>query len=262
MKNINKLYKNTFTIVLFIFGVITLYTLKTEEVPRFILFLGRFHPLVLHLPIGALVVTFFLEVIRRLQKKEISETIKHLFGFTAIFSIITCFFGYFLSLEGGYTDTTLDLHFYTGVATSFFATGLFYLTTRDDFKTNKVFLPLFIITLILISIAGHFGSVLTHGDNFLTEYAGAEPKEKTIEVVDSLRIYEDVVFKILDSKCIQCHNASKQKGELSMMTPDLILKGGASGTNLIAGNPENSLLLKKSTKAKELQKSNTDVKLF
>lgn len=242
MKTINQLYKNTFFIILFIFGVITLYTLKTETVPRFILFFGRFHPLVLHLPIGALVVTFFLEVIRRLQKNEASDTIKHLLGFTAIFSIITCFFGYFLSLEGGYASETLDIHFYTGIATAVFATCLFYLTTRNDFKTSKVFLPIFIFTLGLISVAGHYGSVLTHGDNFLTEYAGPAPKAKTIEVVDSLKIYEDVVFKILDSKCVQCHNASKQKGELSMLTPDLLLKGGVSGTSLVAGNSANSLL--------------------
>ncbi|WP_299115038.1 c-type cytochrome domain-containing protein [uncultured Winogradskyella sp.] len=243
MKHIDKLYKNTFLIVIFVFGVITLYTIKTEEVPRFILFLGRFHPLVLHLPIGALVVTFFLEIIRRFQKNEVSETIKHLLGFTAIFSVITCFFGYFLSLEGGYADRTLDLHFYSGTATAIFTSILLYLTTRSDFKSSKIFLPFFVLTLILISVAGHFGSVLTHGDNFLTEYAGVKPKTKTIEVVDSLKIYEDVVFKILDSKCIQCHNASKQKGELSMLTPDLILKGGVSGASLVSGNPDKSSLL-------------------
>jgi len=58
MKEGRQTYKSIFLIIITVFGVATLYTLNTEEPPRFILFLGRFHPLLLHLPIGALVVTF------------------------------------------------------------------------------------------------------------------------------------------------------------------------------------------------------------
>ncbi|WP_299683220.1 FN3 associated domain-containing protein [uncultured Dokdonia sp.] len=242
MKESNQAYKSIFLIILTVFGVMTLYTLNTEEVPRFVLFFGRFHPLLLHLPIGALVVTFFIDMTSRFQKKYPTAIIRNLIGFTAVFAIITCFFGYFLSLEGGYQEETLDLHFYTGIATAVLTSGLFLISNTSNQKTKKLFLPLFIATLILISIAGHYGSVLTHGDNFLTEYARVPEKEKTIEVVDSLRIYDDVIAKILDDKCMQCHNASKQKGELSLLTKETILRGGVSGVNVIEGNAAQSLL--------------------
>ncbi|WP_299762511.1 FN3 associated domain-containing protein [uncultured Dokdonia sp.] len=242
MKESSQAYKSIFLIILTVFGVMTLYTLNTEEAPRFILFFGRFHPLLLHLPIGALVVTFFIDITSRFQKKYPTSIIRNLLGFTAVFAIITCFFGYFLSLEGGYQEETLDLHFYTGIATTLLTSGLFLISNTSKPKTQKWFLPLFIATLILISIAGHYGSVLTHGDNFLTEYARVPEKEKTIEVVDSLRMYDHVVAKILDDTCIQCHNASKQKGELSLLTKESILKGGVSGANVIEGNASQSLL--------------------
>ncbi|WP_298755232.1 c-type cytochrome domain-containing protein [uncultured Psychroserpens sp.] len=242
MTNNNQIYKSVFLIVLLLFGVLTLYGIKTDEAPRFILALGRFHPLLLHLPIGALIVTFFIDVLGRFQKNYPENTIKSLLGFTSLFAIITCFLGYFLSLEGGYQKETLDLHFYTGIATALLAVVLFFMSLKPSFKSSKIFLPLFIATVISISVAGHYGSVLTHGDQYLIEYISVSKKERTIEDIDSLKLYNDVVVKILDKKCIQCHNASKQKGELSLVTKEQILKGGASGLSVISGNASESLL--------------------
>ena len=242
MKDNNQTYKNVFLILILVLGVATLYAVKTEEAPRFILFLGRFHPLLLHLPIGALVVTFFIDILGRIQKKYPASIIRNLLGFTAVFSILTCFLGCFLSLEGGYTEETLDLNLYSGIITAILSILLFIQSLKSNLKSNKLFISLFVITLIAISIAGHFGSVLTHGDQFLTEYAGVAKKEKTIEVVDSLKLYNDVVTKIFDKKCIQCHNATKQKGELSLISEASILKGGVNGKSAIAGNADSSLL--------------------
>jgi len=143
MKDSNQLYKSIFLVVILIFGVATLYAIKTEEAPSFILFLGRFHPLLLHLPIGALVVTFFIDILGRIQKQYPAKTISNLLGFTALFAIITCFLGYFLSLEGGYQKDTLDIHFYTGIATAILTSVLFFISLKPNFKSNKIFLPLF-----------------------------------------------------------------------------------------------------------------------
>ena len=241
MTNVHRLYKILFATVISLFGLITIYALQAEETPRFVLFFGRFHPLLLHLPIGALLVTFFIDVIGRIQKNYASEIIKSMLGFTAFFAIITCFIGYFLSLEGGYQEETLNLHLYTGIGTAILVSGLFYLSLEENFESNKLFLPLFLISLVCISVAGHFGSVLTHGNDFLLEYARAPQKEKTIEVVDSLKIYDNVVAKILDDKCVSCHNTNKRKGDLSLISKNHILQGGESGEVLIAGNADASL---------------------
>ena len=93
----------------------TTYANNAEDVPRFVLALGRFHPLILHLPIGALLLTFFLDIIGRLRKDYPKATIKYALGFSSFFSILACIFGYFLSLEGGYSEDVLDIHFWTGM---------------------------------------------------------------------------------------------------------------------------------------------------
>ena len=142
MNRIYQTYKNLFVLVLFLFGVLTLYTINTEKAPRFILFFGRFHPLLLHVPIGALVVTFFIDIIGRVQKNYSAQTIQNLLGLTALFSVVTCFLGCFLSLEGGYESNTLDLHFYTGILTAVLTLVLFFISTKTYWRTGKNFLVL------------------------------------------------------------------------------------------------------------------------
>lgn len=217
---------------------------NNEEAPRVLLFLGRFHPVLLHLPIGALALTFFVDIIGRIKKNYPQQIITYGLGFSAVTAILTCILGYFLSLEGGYGQEVLDIHYYTGIATAVLAAILFYLSTKHTQGAKKSVLPVFIATMISLTVAGHYGSVLTHGDNFLTEYTGPAKKERTIEVVDSLQVFNDVIYKILDDKCIQCHNPTKTKGELSLISRDAILKGGESGEVLEAGNAHGSLLYK------------------
>ncbi|MDC8006161.1 FN3 associated domain-containing protein [Aureisphaera galaxeae] len=242
MKGKGTLYKRILIGILGLFVLAALFALQADEPPRFILFLGRFHPLLLHLPIGALVLAFFLDILGRIQKNYPSAAIKNILGFTTFFAIITCFLGYFLSLEGGYEENTLDWHLYTGILTALLTAVLFFRSLKASFHSEKSFLILFIISIISISVAGHFGSVLTHGDQFLFEYAGAAKKERTIEMVDSLKIYDDVVAKIFNDKCLQCHNATKMKGELSLTSEAAMLKGGETGTIFLKGNAEESLL--------------------
>jgi uncharacterized membrane protein len=234
--------KKIITLVMVLFALTICQAANKESTPRSVLFFGRLHPLILHLPIGALLLTFFLDIIGRLKGNYPRTIIINALGFSAFFSIVTVVFGYFLSLEGGYEEDTLDIHFWTGVVSSICISGLFYLSYRKSKKTDRFILPLFIISLGVISVAGHFGSILTHGDNFVTEYASALPKSRTIEVVDSLKIYDDVVSKILDNKCIQCHNNTKKKGELSLLTKGSILKGGKNGKVIVVNNSGESNL--------------------
>ena len=215
---------------------------SAENVPRAILAIGRFHPLILHLPIGALLLTFFLDIVGRIKKHYPKNTIRYALGFSAFFSIVACVLGYFLSLEEGYSKNTLDIHFWTGILSSTLITALFALSFKEGKLIKRLFLPLFMVTIICISIAGHYGSILTHGDNYLTEYMRVPNKAKTITHVDSLQMYKNVVLKIFDDKCIQCHNSTKKKGDLSLISKEAIVLGGKSGEIIKLGNANKSLL--------------------
>jgi hypothetical protein len=54
--------------------------------------------------------------------------------------------------------------------------------------------------------------------------------------------YEHDIKPILATSCIECHGAKKQKGKLRLDTPEAIMKGGATGSAVIAGAPEKSPL--------------------
>ncbi len=244
MKTIIKKYSAVLILVVVLCAIILVKIGSAKEVPKAVLFLGRFHPMLLHLPIGALLVTFFLDVIGRIQKNYPNQIISYALGFSAFFAILTCILGYFLSLEGGYGPTVLNIHFWTALTTAGLTILLFVLTLVNSETTKKIMLPLFILTLGGLTVTGHYGSVLTHGENFLTEYAEVTENMETIEVIDSLKMYENVILKVMDDKCIQCHNATKTKGGLSLLSKETLLKGGESGEAIIAGNANSSLLYK------------------
>ncbi len=237
--------KKIITSIVFLAVSTSVFAVNEEETPRFILALGRFHPLILHLPIGALVFAFFLDVLGRIKKNYAAQTIKYALGFSAFSAIIACVLGYCLSLEGGYAGEVLDIHLYTGILTAVLTTVLYLLSEQTNKKTKSLFFPLFVVTMISISVAGHYGSILTHGDSFLTEHLKSPEKAKTITSIDELHMYDDVVFKIFDDKCIQCHNSSKTKGNLSMISTANLLSGGDNGPAITPGDATESSVYKR-----------------
>lgn len=54
--------------------------------------------------------------------------------------------------------------------------------------------------------------------------------------------FEKDVAPILQRKCVSCHNASNQKGELDLSTPYGLFKGGESQSTLVSGDLEASYL--------------------
>ncbi len=61
--------------------------------------------------------------------------------------------------------------------------------------------------------------------------------------VEQLKFFESQVRPLLASKCVSCHGAEKQKGELRLDSRAAVLKGGESGPAVVPGRPEESLLI-------------------
>lgn len=61
--------------------------------------------------------------------------------------------------------------------------------------------------------------------------------------VEQLKYFESEVRPLLASKCVQCHGAEKQKGELRLDSLEAMLKGGESGPAIVPKKPEESLLI-------------------
>ena len=61
---------------------------------------------------------------------------------------------------------------------------------------------------------------------------------------DAIAFFEKEVRPVLSSRCYDCHGPEKKKGGLRLDFPEAILTGGDTGTALVPGKPDESLLIK------------------
>jgi uncharacterized membrane protein len=212
-------------------------------------FLGAFHPLVLHIPIGALIAAFLLELVHFFRKSRgLDQSVKILLGFSAFTAIIASVFGYFLSQKGGYQGLTLQIHQWSGIGVAVFST-LFYLL-KSRLKTRGVWVA-WGLNLTLLTVAGHFGGSLTHGEDFLLKDAPGFIKEtftsqneSTVFIhPDSADVFLDIIQPIAREKCSSCHNENKKQGSLDLSEASTWKKGGKNGALFDPENTMQSLLL-------------------
>jgi len=215
-------------------------------------FSGRLHPLLVHLPIGFLLLAIVFELFSYLKKYEhlkASVSFTLLLGF--ISAVLACIFGYILSLSGDYDAAALNDHKISGITLALIS-GLLFLISSGIFKNllgikRSVFTTLCVLTMALMSYTGHQGGTLTHGAEYLSiDVLTQQQRIKPLSVEQAM-IFEDVVHPILIQRCSQCHRADKMKGELSMKTLVDLQKGGKNGAAVVAGSLNKSELYKRIT---------------
>ena len=195
------------------------------------LHIGNLHPLVIHLPIGILIIGFVLEIgFRKKPSDTVRDIVLMVLGFGALSALISLGTGWLLADNGGYDETLLFRHRWLAVAFTALSVGLYFLKRSTTTSAKKIYMPLYVVVLILLGITGHYGGSMTHGEDFL--FADHAPQKVTIENVDKAQVYNDIIQPIFDSKCVSCHNTSKIKGGLLMNTKENLLAGGDSGSIL------------------------------
>lgn len=226
--------------------------------------LGRFHPLLVHFPIGILVLAFFLEGLTiGGKRKGLHEGIRWMVYAGSLFALFSVVSGYFLRSYEAYSGQLVDYHQYLGVVTALLASLtaiLLYQTQRQKLKNRlwyRISLGSTVATLIL---AGHFGASLTHGSDYLssvlpgkqTDYdptttstllrdlTGSE--ELSIEQLDQLNLEVRAIFA---HNCYQCHNENKQKGGLVLDNKAAVFRGGESGVVVVPNDSQDSELYRR-----------------
>jgi len=212
-------------------------------------FFGRLHPLLVHLPIGFLIIAIILGFFQN-NNPVFRKSITLIWLLSFISASFSALMGWLLSQNGHYIQKILSLHQWFGIGLVFFS-GVGWLLRLRYFNTSKLILKAnnFLIAILLI-IVGHFGGSLTHGDSYLYDYAPEPIKNIFIsdnEVdyyknlpLDSIKIYENLINPLFTEKCVACHNNEISRGELNMTSAEKIFKGGRSGSAIIPGYPEKS----------------------
>jgi uncharacterized membrane protein len=223
-----------------VFLVFLLFFENSISVPTWLQPFGRLHPLLLHLPIGLLLITALLIFTKKyFDSPTFSDLVSLLMHFTALFASLSALMGFFLSLEGGYEETNLGLHKWLGISLSFLCWMLLYLE-----RNEKLLKPLVAVSVFFLVFTGHFGATLTHGEDFIFGPLLTQDSNSR-SITDSTTVFEAGIQPILESKCYSCHNAQKSKGRLVLTSLESIARGGKNGELWKPGDSDHSNIIKR-----------------
>ncbi len=209
------------------------------------LFFGSFHPVVVHLPIGALMVAVLLQTLTLLPRfKHLGVALPWLYGFGFAGAAVAVVSGWSLA---GPVGASWDTHRWFGLGTLFLAGVLFVLSVRHRLAapTRGVTVgsaALAFLTLSVTGWTGHLGGALTYGENHFQQYA-PDVLAKALDTLppltvadrDSTVVYADLVHPILVEKCVDCHRAELDRGGLVMTSYADLTEGGSEGDAIGAG---------------------------
>ena len=212
--------------------------------------LGRFHPLIIHLPIGFIIMGLLIEINKK-KFKWSNEALKFIFFWAATTGIFSIISGYFQYEKGGYLWETIDGHLYAGISTVFLSFCFYLYLSGVSFFISVPRKLYSLGHIILLTITGHLGGNITHGEDHLTEpiynLVGISNEEKK-EIMNyndysDKSVYVNLIQPIINNKCVKCHNPKKTKGGLQMHNFEVLKKGGRNGQILDFENPELSEIL-------------------
>lgn len=209
-------------------------------------FAGRLHPLLVHLPIGILLLGVLLHWLS-VRRSELIPAVKIVLWLGTLGSILSCVSGWLLAAGGDYESATLDQHRWMGIAVAI-AAGIYYYIFKTKFSARSLLrgkMGISLVVIALVGFTGHLGGTLTHGEGYLLSVWDSEAvlvSKKEITDVQQAIVYEDIIAPLLAQKCYSCHGTSKQRGKLRLDSYEMIKKGGEEGNTLLPGSPEASNL--------------------
>ncbi len=201
-------------------------------------FVGRFHPLFVHLPIGLLLLVGVFEYLSHKYKSEnFAATVRVTLLLGALSAIFSCISGWLLANQGAYIERSLFLHRWLGISVAIFASFCYLIKTGRINLSKLIFKYLLIIMILGVFITGHYGGQLTHGEDYLLEnapsfiksiFADEHEKEEgyNFEKPKSIKIYTELLSPVFEKNCWKCHNSENALGGLDLTTKASFLKGG------------------------------------
>ncbi|MFU8892868.1 MAG: c-type cytochrome domain-containing protein [Luteolibacter sp.] len=247
---------------------------RTGEVNEWYLFLGRFHPLAVHLPIGLLVIAAvfdWLGVIRPLA--HLRRAVPALLVAACIGALLAVYHGVLLAAGSGVLLDTVESHLWAGV---YLTIAMFllipvraFIARAPGFLTGTCYQGLLVVSLFLLMGASHLGGNITHGREYLIEYMPEPMRESLVKLpapirefigfpapaepisVADLTLYDAVFAGPINQYCVACHKPDRVRGGLLMHTFEAILEGGESGPAIVHGDLEASELFTRITLPKD-----------
>lgn len=226
------------------------------KMPDIVRFLGRFHPVVLHLPIGIFSLVLLQELWGLVSRKYPGAGLLPVFA-GVVSAVVAVLLGFLLYQGGGFEGDLVEDHLWGGIIFACVAVvaciAKWWSISRGTSKAPYILL--LFGTMGVMGYASHDGASITHGSNYLTEYApnplrellGLEPKEEEAPVllkpVAERVVYADMIQPIFNRRCVECHKADKAEGKLRMDTFEFVMEGGKEGSGIDPGEALDSNII-------------------
>lgn len=216
-------------------------------------FVGRFHPLLVHLPIGMLVLLPFLEIAGT-TRAGLREAAGFVLQLTLAIGAIALGLGILLAYGSGVVGATVTRHMWGGIA--LLIELMVWVTVRPAWisgQLQRAYTALLAVTLLTLTWTAHQGGSLTHGSDYLTRYMPGPLKRifrsasGASDAAYAGSAYSRYIHPIFDAKCVACHGGSKEQAQLRVDFYELLMKGGKDGVVVVPRDPDHSLMLQRVT---------------
>ena len=221
-------------------------------------FLGRFHPLIVHIPIGLIILIPILEIAGCFR-----SALREAAGFVLSLSLFSCIgaviLGYLLAYGSGESGAVVTRHMWGGIGLTIgilacIGVRPWWMSANAPTMRRGIYPALLFGVLLLLTWTAHQGGSLTHGANYLFEFLPAPLKRISFftppephEHLDPDSFYAKHIHPVLDTNCIACHGEGKSNGGLRLDTYASLMRGGHEGPSVIAGQPNRSPMLQRVT---------------
>jgi mono/diheme cytochrome c family protein/uncharacterized membrane protein len=198
-------------------------------------FIGRLHPLIVHIPIGILLFAFALILFQRFRRVEIEAAISFALLLGSISAVAACVAGWILAQSGEYDADLVFKHQWTGIATAVMGLSAYFIKQIRDILAT--------ITVCVLLVAGHYGGNLTHGEDYLFPKKKT-PSVKTVATIDSTQnIVNQQIATLTDTSKVALSHISQA---VLSNTPKTVSQVNSPNTPQIVSNAVVQMMTQKS----------------
>jgi len=250
----------TLALILTLSGLLLLAPPDGAERAQLLQFVGRFHPLLVHLPIAVLFLVPLFELSGRSRHfSYLLPAVDFLLCVAICAAIFAALLGWCLARGGGYSGQLMTQHMWGAILVAAATWICWFLRTRIKVPRFARFYGFALVaTLGLVSFTGYRGGQLSQGENHLTQFmpvplrsllgiSASENGTPKSSGADPSTFYGARIQPLFADHCVTCHGQNKHKAGLRLDSFAAVIRGSKHGPIVRVGDAKNSELFRRIT---------------